>query len=111
MSFGERLRALRLEAKMSQCELAAVGGVHFTYQSKIENDRIAPPSERVIQRQARELARRLGLDETALADALTTAAGKVPSDLAAVLAQNPRLLQFLRRARPLCPDRISWPEM
>jgi len=37
MKFGERLRELRKEQKISQRELATRVGVDFTYLSKIEN--------------------------------------------------------------------------
>jgi len=53
-TFGQRLRELRKEARISQRELAERVEVDFTYLSKIENDRVEPPSEAVI-RKTREL--------------------------------------------------------
>ena len=96
MSFPDRLRELRRAARMSQRALAEQVGVDFTYLSKIENGRVEPPSEGVLQRIAKELADKLGLDETELADELITLAGKIPSDLAETLSRNPEVVRLLR---------------
>ena len=103
MPFPDRLRELRRAARMSQRALAERVGVDFTYLSKIENGRVEPPSEGVLLRIAKELAGKLGKDETALADELITLAGKIPSDLAETLSRNLRLsrnrqpMRFARR--------------
>ena len=96
MPFPDRLRELRRAARMSQRALAEQVGVDFTYLSKIENGRVEPPSEGVLLRIAKELAGKLGKDETALADELITLAGKIPSDLAETLARNPEVVRLLR---------------
>ena len=96
MDFAERLRSLRREARLSQRELAAKIGVDFTYLSKIENRRVEPPSEAVLKRISGELAGKLGVNETELADELITLAGKVPSDIAETLSRNPQAVRFLR---------------
>ena len=81
---------------MSQRALAEQVGVDFTYLSKIENGRVEPPSEGVLQRIAIEMAGKLGMDETELADELITLAGKIPSDLAETLSRNPEVVRLLR---------------
>ena len=96
MAFPDRLRELRRAARMSQRALAEQVGVDFTYLSKIENGRVEPPSEGVLQRIAKELAGKLGLDETEMADELITLAGKIPSDLAETLSRNPEVVRLLR---------------
>ena len=96
MPFPDRLRELRKAARMSQRALAERVGVDFTYLSKIENGRVEPPSEGVLLRIAKELAGKLGKDETALADELITLAGKIPSDLAETLSRNPEVVRLLR---------------
>ena len=96
MPFPERLRELRKAARLSQRALAEKVGVDFTYLSKIENGRVEPPSESVLQRIAKELAGELGMDEIELADELITLAGKIPSDLAETLSRNPEVIRFLR---------------
>ena len=96
MPFPDRLRELRRAARLSQRALAEQVGVDFTYLSKIENGRVEPPSEGVLLRIAKELAGKLGKDETALADELITLAGKIPSDLAETLSRNPEVVRLLR---------------
>ena len=96
MPFPDRLRELRRAARLSQRALAEEVGVDFTYLSKIENGRVEPPSEGVLLRIAKELADKLGKDETALADELITLAGKIPSDLAETLSRNPEVVRLLR---------------
>ncbi len=96
MTFPDRLRELRRASRMSQRALAGQVGIDFTYLSKIENGRVEPPSEGVLQRIAKELAGRLGKDETELADELITLAGKIPSDLAETLSRNPDVVRLLR---------------
>ena len=96
MPFPERLRELRKAARLSQKALAEKVGVNFTYLSKIENGRVDPPRESVLQRIAKELAGELGMDEIELSDELITLAGKIPSDLAETLSRNPEIIRFLR---------------
>ncbi len=96
MPFPDRLRELRRAARLSQRALAEQVGIDFTYLSKIENGRVEPPSEGVLQRIAKELADKLGRDETELADELITLAGKIPSDLAETLSRNPEVVRLLR---------------
>ena len=96
MPFPDRLRELRRAARLSQRALAERVGVDFTYLSKIENGRVEPPSEGVLLRIAKELAGKLGKDETGLADELITLAGKIPSDLAETLSRNPEVVRLLR---------------
>jgi transcriptional regulator with XRE-family HTH domain len=90
MTFGKRLRQLRLERRLNQKELAARVGIDFTYLSKLENDRMEPPGEETIQR----LAAALSADVTEL----MLLARKVPSDLKPIITQSPLVPQFLRTA-------------
>lgn len=64
MPFPDHLRELRRTALMSQRALAEQDGIDFTYLSKIEDGRVEPPREGVLQRIAKELADKLGRDET-----------------------------------------------
>lgn len=90
ISFGKRLRQLRLERRFNQKELAARVGIDFTYLSKLENDRMEPPAEETIRR----LCQALEVDPTEL----TLLARKVPSDLKPIITQSPLVPQFLRTA-------------
>jgi transcriptional regulator with XRE-family HTH domain len=87
-TFGERLRELRRAKNISQRDLASRIDVDFTYLSKIENDRMPPPSAKAIA----ALARELGAD----ADELSILAGKIPSDLVDVLTSDPSAVKMFR---------------
>jgi transcriptional regulator with XRE-family HTH domain len=84
MTFGERIRQLRKEKKLTQQELADVVGINFTYLSKIENDKIESsefPSEETIKKLAKALA--------ASADELLLKAKKVPDSIKKRVIQRP----------------------
>jgi len=55
LDFGSKLRELRLGKRYTQRDLAGLVGVDFTYLSKIERGRVAPPSEDVIEKLALHL--------------------------------------------------------
>ena len=96
--FGVRLRELRVEARLTQRELADKINVDFSYLSKIENGVLPPPSEKVILQRAEVL--------NADKDELMTLAGKIPADIAEIL-KNRETLQSLRsdHARQSSPFR------
>ena len=108
MTFPDRLRELRRASRMSQRALADQVGIDFTYLSKIENGRVEPPSEGVLQRIAKVLAAKLGKDETELADELITLAGKIPSDLAETLSRNPDVVRLLRSVGTEIHSAADW---
>jgi len=86
-NFGQKLRELRINAGLTQRELAKKIEVDFSYISKIENGMLPPPSERVLLK----LADTFNTDK----DALFILAGRVPTDIIAVL-NNKEALQELR---------------
>ncbi len=98
MSFGKRLRQLRLDRKVNQRALAARVGIDFTYLSKIENERMPPPSEDVIVK----LAKALGADP----DDLLRLAQRVPQDIKSVINSSPALPSLLRTVSGLSDDEI-----
>lgn len=69
--FGEKLRQLRTEAKLSLRKLADATDVNFSYLSKIETGVLPPPSERLITK----LAATLNADK----EELMALAGRLPS--------------------------------
>ena len=99
LTLGSQLRALRLEAKLSQRDLADRvanrlkdndrGGFDFTYLSKIENDRLVP-SAAVILALAAELKGN--------SDELLALAGKAPADIGEMLKQSEGARMFFRSA-------------
>lgn len=96
MSFGERLRALRLGQRLNQKELAAAAGIDVTYLSKLENGRLEPPAEVTIRR----LSQALAVEPTEL----LLLAHKVPSDLKPIITASPMVPRFLRAARNLTDE-------
>ncbi len=88
--FGDRLKELRLLARLTQRKLADLIGVDFSYLSKIENGVLPPPSERVVS----QLAEALNTDK----DELLILAGKIPADIAEML-KHKKTLELLRSER------------
>ena len=99
MTFGERLRQLRLERKINQRELAARVQIDFTYLSKIENGRMPPPAASTIVKLAGAL--------DVHADELLLLAEKVPSDVNAVITRSTALPAFLRAIHDLNDEEIE----
>lgn len=91
-TFGARIRARRLELKLGLRETAKRAGVSATFLSRVETGaEKAVPSEDVI----RKLADILQEDF----DSLMALAGRVASEVAAVVREDPAMPAFLRRAR------------
>jgi transcriptional regulator with XRE-family HTH domain len=99
MTFGERLRQLRLERCINQRDLAAQVGIDFTYLSKLENNRMAPPAAGTIVK----LARALNTE----ADELLLLANKVPRDLTPLITKSVALPAFLRSIGDLNDEEIK----
>ena len=101
-SFGQYIRDRReslraSDRRFSVRQVADRIGVQPSYLSKVERGQQAPPSEAKI----RALAHDLGEDE----DVLLAMAGKVSSDLQAVIRQRPTLFAELIREMKDLPDR------
>jgi HTH-type transcriptional regulator, competence development regulator len=101
ITLGNRIRAKRLEKRISQRDLADRvakrlkeedrRGFDFTYLSKIENDRLErPPSAAAIQAIAAEL------DDDS--DELLALAGKAPPDVGEMLKKSQGARMFFRSA-------------
>lgn len=88
MTFGAYIKAARIKAKVSQRDLAERAGIDFTYLSKIENGKMAPPSEETI----RKIAEILGEEP----ENLIILADKIPSNYKEVLQSSPTVPMLLR---------------
>ena len=102
MTFGERIRELRVEKGMAQRDLAKSVDIDFTYLSKIENGKVPPPSDEVIHK----LANRLEVN----AEELLSLAAKVDAkELREAVAQNPRVGVLFRKlqSRKLTKDQVD----
>jgi transcriptional regulator with XRE-family HTH domain len=112
-TFGQRVRELRLAKNLTQRDLAEkVGarlkeddrrGFDFTYLSKIENDRMPPPSIPAIL----QLASVLGANS----DELLALAGKAPPDVGQALSISPGARAFFRSATNLDLSEDDWKEL
>ena len=101
MTFGTHVRAVREgfrgeDRAFSVRQVARRIGVEPAYLSKIERDQVAPPSEATIRR----LADELGEDP----DVLLAMAGKVSSDLQAIVLSRPQLFGDVLRQLRDAPD-------
>lgn len=99
MTFGQRLRQLRLDKKVNQRDLASRVGIDFTYLSKLENGRMPPPATATIAR----LSKALGIDT----DELMLLARKVPLDITPVITRSPVVPAFLRSIKDFDDAEIS----
>ena len=101
MTFGKYVREVRERRRsedraFSVRQVAQRIGVEPAYLSKIEREQVAPPSEETIRRLAGEL------DEDS--DLLLAMAGKVSSDLQAIILHRPQLFADLLRQLKEVPD-------
>lgn len=91
-----RERRLASDAEFSVRKLAGRIGVEPSYLSKVERGEQPPPSEQTIA----ALARELGEDP----DVLLALAGKVSSELQAIIRRRPKLFAQLIRELKSLPD-------
>lgn len=101
-TFGKYLQDSRLAlneaepGKFSLRKVAEMSGIHPSYLSQLENDKLAPPAEETIKR----LAEVLGEDP----DVLLALGGKVSSELQNIIAKRPALFAQLIRQLKNEPD-------
>jgi len=103
-AFGERIRELRTtrDNRISLRDLARRVGIDFTYLSKIENGKVPPPSDEVIEKLAREL-------EVDLEELLALAAKVSQEDLRKAVAQDSRVGVLFRKlqSRDLTKEQLE----
>ena len=88
-TFGALVRRLREEREIGLREMAKKIGVSPTYLSKVERDEFGPPAEDKV----RKISEILDQDT----DELLALAGRVSSDLADIIKQQPREMASLLR--------------
>lgn len=99
-TFGQALRDSRRSSNISQRDLAIKVGVDYTYISKVENDRIPPPSAETIEK----IAVVLGIPS---ADLLAHAK-KIPTDVRETLQGNPDAIKFISEATNMNLSNEEW---
>lgn len=87
MTFGQALKQIRREKNVSQRDLANKVGVDFSYISKIENDRLPPPSADTIVRISKIL--------DVPSETLLAQSGKVSSEIKDVISTSAGAIRFL----------------
>lgn len=102
-SFGKVLRELRRSKGISQRQLAAKSGMDFSYISKIENDRLPPPSADTIMKISNVL-------EVA-PDELLALTGKIPSEVINTIGSSVAAMQFVRSAQSMGLSEDEWEKL
>lgn len=98
--FGAILREKRRVAGLSQRKLAALVQVDFSYISKIENNRLPPPSGETIVRLAEAIQ--------VPAEELLAAAKKIPHAVGGEVVGEPSAQRFLRLASTMKLSNTEW---
>jgi transcriptional regulator with XRE-family HTH domain len=106
-TFGSRIKALRLEAKLSQRDLAdrlakRLKGFDFTYLSKIENDRLVPSASAILA---------LAAELKGNSDELLALAGKAPADVGDMLKKSQGARMFFRSAMSTNLSEEDWKKL
>lgn len=101
MTFGKYIREVRERRRLkdrafSVRQVAQRIRVEPAYLSKIEREKVAPPSEDTIRRLAHELSEDV--------DLLLAMAGKVSTDLQQIILRRPQLIADLLRQLKSMPD-------
>lgn len=95
ISIGQRIRELRLEAKIGLRAFANRIGIPANTLSQIENDRIHRPNHDTIERIFELLGRELGKDK----DVLMLEVGKLPRHAIRAIKKDPQsAANFFRKA-------------
>jgi len=99
-TFGQKLRALRRAVNVTQRKLAERVGVDFSYISKLENDRLPPPSADTVVKICKALS--------VTPDELLAASGKMPPQVQQSIVSSPAAIQFLRSAQAMRLSEAEW---
>jgi transcriptional regulator with XRE-family HTH domain len=102
-SFGRLLRDKRRRAGVSQRDLAARAKLDFSYISKLENDRLAPPAADTIV----AICQILEIDPKEL----LAASGKLPTDIQSTVASSAAAQSFLLSASKMDLTEREWEEL
>ena len=95
-SFGESLRQLRKDRRITQRELASKIGVDFSYISKIETGALEPPAEEIIIK----ISKVLEVDE----ESMIMLAKKIPTSYREIIVEDELAELFLRRVSKMSLD-------
>ena len=102
-TFGEYLREQRRRAGATQRDLASRVSVDYSYISKLENDRLPPPSARAVI----AIADALGASR----DDFLARVGKIPDDVERAIASSPGAQGFLLDVQLMALSDREWEEI
>jgi len=102
-TFGQLLKAIRREKGISQRDLADKVGIDFSYISKVENDRMAPPSADTIQKMC-------GVLEVST-EILLSKSGKLTGELSDAITSSPSAIKFMNEIKDMRLTDHEWDRM
>jgi transcriptional regulator with XRE-family HTH domain len=107
ITLGSRIKALRLEARLSQRALAdrlakRLKGFDFSYLSKIENDRLVPSASAILA---------MAVELNGNSDELLALAGKAPADVGEMLQKSEGARMFFRSALTTGLSEEDWKKL
>ena len=102
-TFGQYLRGKRRAAGINQRELASRISVDFSYISKLENDRMPPPSAKTVVAIAEALS--------ASRDEFLARVGKIPTDIEEAIGGSTGAQGFLQDAQLMALSDDEWIEI
>lgn len=102
-TFGQYLRQERRRSGITQRELARQVSVDFSYISKLENDRLPPPSASTVI----AIAAALGASR----EEFLARVGKIPTEVEQAIATSPGAQGFLQEAQLMKLSDREWEEI
>ena len=101
--FGTLLKEVRRSKQVSQRELADRVGVDFSYISKIENNRLAPPAADTIVKICEAL--------DVPSEVLLAHAGKVSSEMKDAITSSPAAVRFMNQIQEMKLTDDEWNQL
>lgn len=102
-TFGQVLKHIRREKGFSQRDLAEKVGIDFSYISKIENDRIAPPAAETIIK----MSNILDVSE----ELLLSASKKLSADMSNAISSSASALKFMNEVKMMQLSDKEWDQL
>lgn len=99
-TFGQTLKEIRRQKGVSQRELAEKVGIDFSYISKVENDRMAPPAAETIQK----ICEVLGVS----VELLLSKSGKITDEISEAISSSPSAIKFMNEVKSMRLTDNEW---
>jgi len=103
ITYGKLLKELRRQKGVAQRDLAASVGVDFSYISKIENDRLQPPSADTTIK----ICESLGVPS----EVLLSLSGKVSTQIKDTITSSQSAIKFLNAVRDMQLTDDEWDKL